>query len=479
MPIADLPLTAFVDPRGNNRAEIEGLFQRVNTALFDHLTNAATKTPLPEPPKPAFTLDDFGHMTDDDIIAHLKTVMDQSMNAATPGYIGHMDSVPSTMSILADTIASAINNNMLSREMSPILSEMEEQLTGMLARWFWGDAAPDARGVMISGGSLGNLQALAVARNIKLPETMSHGLSNITHQPVILASNQAHSSINKAAMMLGLGTDGIVSVKTDANCRMNINDLRIQYALATDNGQRPFAVVATAGTTITGNIDPMPAIADFAAEHDLWLHVDAAYGGALIVSAEHCTRLAGIDRADSITFNPQKWFYSAKTTASVLFRDGPAYIKAFRVVAPYMRDTQSINLGEIGVQGTRRADVLKLWLTLAHLGQNGLETLVRQSFELTTYFINKIRVRPFLWVAGETDMNIICFRGEPDNINPAYYDEWNSALQVKLLQTANIFVSLPTLNEEKWLRVVLLNPYTDESVIDRLFDTIDAHTADA
>lgn len=393
------------------------------------------------------------------------------MNAANPAFIGHMDSMPTTLSFLGEMVTAAVNNNMLSLEMSPLFSRLETRLLKEFATVF--GLGAQAGGVMLSGGSLANLQALAVARNIKF-DALKQGINALTHPPVLFASEVAHTSIQKAAMLLGLGASSVIPVRTNANSQMEIGELRHAVENARQDGKAPFYIVATAGTTTTGNIDPLSEIGLVAREHGLWFHVDAAYGGALILSESQRQRLAGIEQADSITFNPQKWLYVAKTCAMVLFRDMAALTKAFRIQAPYMRDSGDfVNLGEVSVQGTRHAEVLKLWLSLQHIGRNGYAQLIEESYRLAGCFLQQVRKRAFLETAGEPETNLICFRGAPSWVSDNEWDNWNANLQAYLLQQGNTFLSLPTYRGHRWLRAVLLNPYTDEAIIDRLFHHID------
>jgi glutamate/tyrosine decarboxylase-like PLP-dependent enzyme len=231
---------------------------------------------------------------------------------------------------------------------------------------------------------------------------------------------------------------------------------------------------------VTGNIDPLVETAEIAREHGLWFHVDAAYGGALIFSEAYRSRLAGIERADSITFNPQKWLYVSQGCSMALFRNMEEMEQAFRVPSPYGGGGRaaSLNLGEVTVHGSRRVEVLKLWLSLQHLGRRGYAQLVEEGCALTEYFLRKIGERPFLQVVGRPDMNILCFRATPERVPASLSDEWNARLQAHLLREKKVYFSLPPYRGARWLRTVLLNPYTDESLVERIFEAVDSFATD-
>lgn len=217
-----------------------------------------------------------------ELLEESRGLLVRSMNAAHPGYVGHMDSMPTTASVLGDLDASAVNNNMLSLEMSPAFSRLEVLLLRKFAGLF--GLGGESGGVMAGGGSLANLQALAVARNVAFGGAKEGGIVGLTERPVILASDAAHTSVAKAAMLLGLGTDAVVAVATDASSRMDPAALRDGILRAEAEGGAPFCVVGTAGTTVTGSVDPLAEVGDVARERGLWFHVDAAYGGALAFS---------------------------------------------------------------------------------------------------------------------------------------------------------------------------------------------------
>lgn len=466
-----LPKSAFVDPTGNNSTETKELIDSVLSLVLNHSATSSKQPPMPLSQQNHTVGIPTEGLPEDVLLKSLQEVLNHSMNPAHPGYIGHMDSIPTLMSSLGELVSSWINNNMLSIEMSPVLSQIEVDIIKQFAALF--GFGPKAGGVLLSGGTLANLQALTVARNHTFP-IMHEGLVGFRNRPVIMASQAAHTSLQKSAMILGLGTSAVIAVNTNDNSQMDPVDLEEQIKTALREGSRPFCVVATAGTTVTGNIDPLKEIADIAKRYGLWLHVDAAYGGALALSPKHRYKLDGIEQADSITFNPQKWLYIAKTCAMVIFKDQSILQSNFQISAPYMNEnTQFVNLGEISVQGTRHAEILKLWLSLNHLGLKGYAQLIDESYKLTNYFNDQIRQRPYLEMASISDTNLCCFRGTPKNIPPGQTDQWNLQLQQYLLQTEQIFLSLPFYQGKRWLRAVLLNPSLSEETIDRLFTAID------
>jgi len=407
----------------------------------------------------------------EELLAQVRSWMEASTNVGHTGYVGHMDSIPSVASVVADLLAAYLNNNMLSLELSPAFTQLEAHVLEALAVDFGLPAT--AGGVMVSGGSLANLQAMAVARNQHVG-SLRQGIWGLRKRPVFFASELAHTSFEKAAMLLGLGTESLVPVPTDHRGKMDVLHLQLAIERAEVAGNLPFAVVATVGTTHNGNIDPLPEIGRLAKERNLWFHVDAAYGGALIFSPRERERLVGIAEADSITFNPQKWLYVTKSSAMVLFRDRSILEKFFRIHLPYHRDGgEVVNRGEIAVQGTRHVDVLKLWLTLQHFGREGCASLIEQGCDLVRYVYERLCTRPLVELASEPESNILCFRVVPKGKTAEELDRINADLQAHLL-SEGIYLSLPLYKGARWLRMVVLNPFTDRAHLDRGLELLDA-----
>ncbi len=472
MTLKNLPKNAFLHPDGSNREEIERLFEGVSELLLNFGSQATERSPFREGPSMRFQIETPKQgRSSEELLSELQKMLHASANMANPGYVAHMDSLPSAISVAADFSAGLLNNNMLSRELSPVFTELEDRLLAHIGSLL--GLPSQSKGVMLSGGSLANLQALAVARN-KYLGTFKYGLYETRRRPVIFASELAHTSIQKAAMLLGLGTNSVISIPVDKQGKLDCGQLQLAVERAEVQGDHPFAVVGMVGTTSTGNIDPLRAIGNIARDHHIWFHVDAAYGGALTFSEQHREKMDGIEMADSVTFNPQKWLYVTKSSAMVLFRDGNMLEKFFRISLPYMQDGgEAVNRGEISVQGTRHVDVLKLWLTLQHFGSEGCAELVNHSLELTQEYLKEIQSRPQLELATEPEINILLFRFASDEFSEVQLDEANRRLQEFLLQEKQIYLSLPLYRDRRWLRAVLLNPFTSEKERKTLFEGID------
>jgi glutamate/tyrosine decarboxylase-like PLP-dependent enzyme len=462
----------FIAPDGSNRSIVDSAFSIVAREVTQFLSTAAGNPTLPAQDGwvPDVTLPASGRSIDT-LTDDLRQIFKRSMNPASPGFIGHMDTMPATAGIAGEFAAAALNNNMLSVEMSPLFSHLERTMTLEVCRWF--GLGKHAGGLMLSGGSLANLQALAVVRNHVL-DCHRFGVLAAGQRAVVFASAVAHTSLHKACMLLGLGIDAVIAVDVDSDSRILVDDLEAKVLRARAEGAVPLCVVATAGTTTTGSIDPLRQIAVICQRESLWLHVDAAYGGALVLSVKHRQLLDGIEQADSITFNPQKWLYVPKTCAMVLFRDERIWHKAFRVSSPYMHDTGSlINQTEISVQGTRHAEVLKLWMTLQHLGQSTIEELISHSMALAQKFANELRKRRAIEVVLQPQTNIVCFRVSKVS-SDADRSEMTNRLYTRLVRSGRVFMSLPTYSGEKVIRAVLLNPYLDDVVLGSVIKQIDA-----
>jgi glutamate/tyrosine decarboxylase-like PLP-dependent enzyme len=483
----------FIEPDGGNREAVRRLGYRFIDLLVEAFSSAGERPPFDRDPAgmPASYAPSLEGRGIDELWPELERIVRHGMNPSHPGYLGHMDSIASTIGIFSDALVSALNNNMLAWEMSPLFTELERRLTRWACSLFGlGEGEHRTRsgptGHLVSGGTLANMTALLVARNSRggtegVIETQ--GLFGLAKAPVFLASENAHFSFQKAANLLGLGRDGWVRVPADERGRVRIDAMAEAVDRVRREGRRPFCVVGVAGTTVTGSFDPLEAIGDLARREGLWFHVDAAYGGAVALSDSLRGRLAGIDRADSITFNPQKWLFVPKTCASVLFRDASEVDRHLRepfVYGTSNRDANGgagMNLGEWTLQGTRRVDALKLYLTLEHFGRARLASIIEHGCDLARRFAAKIEAHPELQLVQPPDLNIVCFRYRglphwPEWSEDSPIDRLNARIQERIERAGHAWLSLPRYGSRRFLRAVILHPRCDDGLLDRLLDEV-------
>lgn len=466
-----LPSGAFIDPRGGNLEEVSRLAHRVVDQVLAHVASASQRAPLPL----AFQLPirasiPAAPVPEEEILAGLQALLDHASNNSSPDYMGHMAAFSTAISALGDFVAATLNNNIIGLELSPSLSLLEADLAREVGSAF--GLPSTCGGALATGGSVSNLHALVVARNSKFG-TLEHGLHRLSGRPVFFASQAAHASVKKAAMILGLGNEGLISVATNGSSQLDPADLAAKVRKARAAGDLPFCVVATAGTTVTGNIDPIREVAAFARSEGLWLHVDAAWGGGLLFS-RYRERLDGIELADSITFCPQKLLLVALSSSITLFRDWRLMERWFRISFPYLKDEEGfVNRSEVGVQGSRPAEVLKLWLSLQHIGISAYGALIDAFVETAEYLAEKVRARSVLEVAGHPQSGIVCFRCKWVGLADGDADQMNRRLHELLLKEEGLYLSLVRYEGHDWLRAVFVNPFLRRDAIDRLFNRID------
>ena len=463
--------TSFVAPDGSNLNEIRDLTHRMTDLVLQLRSEAGARSfnRAPNENIANTALNSFP-VDDEELFQQFGSLLDGAINTESPNFLGHMGAFPTAMSAIGDFAASSLNNNMIGLELSPAFSILEEELSKQLALFF---GLPESSGGSIAtGGSLSNLHALAVARNTILGDSKECGLHGI-NAPCILASEAAHASIEKNAMLLGLGTDGLIKVSTTDNSQMDVDDLQNQINTAIAAGKTPFCVVATAGTTVTGNIDPLPEIGAIAWKNGLWFHVDAAWGGGLQFSKKYKHRLSGIEQADSITFCPQKLLLVALSSSLVMFRDWQQMQSNFRINFTYLQESESFtDRSEIGVQGSRPAEILKLWLSLKHVGLNAYGKMIESWIELADRVNQLVSELDYMESVGLPESAIICFRFCPPEISANEYDKLNERMHKLIHDEAGVYLSKVRYKSQLWLRAVFQNPFTDSSVIDGLFDYI-------
>ena len=483
----------FILPNGDNCEAIRAMGHQFLELTIEALCSAQSRPPLPpggsrpEPIPPEYEPPKEGRSAEELIAAVREQIVSRALNVSHPGYVGHMDTLASAIGAFSDILVSALNNNMLCWEMSPVFTEMEARFLAWIATAIgWprpvapiGSDEPIPTGFLVSGGSLANLSAILAARNVMAgPGIREEGLRATPGPPVIFASEEAHYSIDKIANILGLGARGLIRIPTDDALRIRPAALEEAISRARADGCWPFCIVGIGGTTVSGSIDPLRRLGAIARRHGIWFHVDAAYGGSLIVSeGERCRtareRLDGIELADSVTFNPQKWLFVPKVCAGVFFRDSRRVAEAVRQTFPYAGPgTAGIadprrNVGEYTIQGTRRVDILKLWLTFEHLGRDLLGDLMQESLRRADSLAERIAEEPCCELLTDPQLNIVCFRYVPEGWDPATraddLNRLNEQIHADLTRDGSGWISIPQHRGTRWLRFVILHPLADDA----------------
>ena len=396
----------------------------------------------------------------DQLISDLHEVMEGSFQPSHPGSLAHLDPPPLTASIIGDLICAALNNNLLAEELSPSLTKLERNLI----KWFCIRLGlPNSSGgVMASGGSLSNLMALVMAREAADLST--------DHTAVVLASEDSHVSIEKAIRVMGLAQDSFRRIKTDSSGQMDIDDLAENVRDIRDNGRNVFVVIATAGTTIRGVIDPITYLAEFCREEGLWLHIDGAIGGVFALSESTKSLLTDISRADSLTLNPQKVLGITKTSSVLLVSNKKHLENTFSTGLPYVEPATANEShgGEIGIQGSRSAEILKLWLGLRHLGEEGIDLLLNHSIKRRIYFEELVDKSKFQILGGP--LHLLSFTENKQNSeNDSCV--WSQNTKSKLLKEG-FMLSRPFHKGRFCLKAVFGNPHTSFYHLDQLASII-------
>jgi aromatic-L-amino-acid/L-tryptophan decarboxylase len=332
-----------------------------------------------------------------------------------PGFMGYFSITGSGPGILGEMLTAALNVNAMVWHSSPAATELEEVTTEWLRQLL---ALPDGfEGVINDTASSSSLYALAAAREVAYPVAHESGLFG---QPPgrIYASDQTHSSVEKAALTLGFGQDGYRKIPSDPDFRMSAPALRAAIEEDVAAGVKPVAVVATLGTTSSSSIDPVSEIADIAEEFGLWLHVDAAYGGPAAIVPELRPLLAGWERGHSIVVNPHKWLFTPVDCSVLYCRRPEVLVRAFSIVPAYLStpdNSETRNLMDYGVSLGRRFRSLKLWFVMRYFGREGLIERLRAHVDIARELVSWIDASP-RWVRmGNAPLSTVAFRyGAPD-----------------------------------------------------------------
>jgi aromatic-L-amino-acid decarboxylase len=403
------------------------------------------------------------------ILADLdERVMPGVVHWGHPSFLGYFGSTSNGPALLAEVAAAALNVSAMTWKVSPAATELET----VVLRWLRGmlGLAPEWEGIVYDTGSVAAMHALAAAREAMGLDVRRRGLAGRPDVPTlrVYASDQAHSSAEKAAIALGIGEENVRRIPSDAEFRMDVDGLR--RALQEDGraGCRPLAVIATVGTTSTASVDAVDEIADVCAEYGVWLHVDAAYGGAMGVLPEGRWALRGCERADSMVVNPHKWLF-VPLDFSVLFTRRPEWLRrTFSLVPEYLRgdagggDAAERDYMDYGIQLGRRFRALKAWMVFRAFGRSGIEARIREHCRLARLWSSWVEAEEGWEMMAPTTMSVVCFRHSPAGMPSAEVDAHNEAIAARINADGELYLTHTKLRGRTSLRIGLGNLLTDE-----------------
>ncbi|MFJ9035661.1 lysine decarboxylase DesA [Streptomyces sp. NPDC102406] len=395
-----------------------------------------------------------------------------------PRYLAHLNCPVVIPAVLGEAILSAVNSSLDTWDQSAGGTLIERKLIDWTAARI--GLGPAADGVFTSGGSQSNLQALLLARQEAKPGADGWEGPASLAKLRIFASEASHFSVKKSAQLLGLGSDAVVCVPADREKRMQTVALAAELERCRADGLVPMAVVATAGTTDFGSIDPLPEIAELCAQYDTWMHVDAAYGCGLLVSPRNRDRLTGIERADSVTVDYHKSFFQPVSSSALLVRDG-ATLRHATYHAEYLNPRRTVaeripNQVDKSLQTTRRFDALKLWMTLRVMGADGIGSLFDEVCDLAHEGWRLLAADPRFDVVVEPSLSTLVYRYIPAAVtDPAEIDRANLYARKALFASGDAVVAGTKVGDRQYLKFTLLNPETTLADISAVLDLIAGH----
>jgi L-2,4-diaminobutyrate decarboxylase len=398
-----------------------------------------------------------------DLAALARIFLANSNRLRHPRYMGHQVAIPMIPSMFADLLSGLVNNGMAVYEMGPAATAVEKGIVRWMLRklgWAEGD------GILTHGGSLGNLSALLAARARIVPEAWKDGMPA---GYVVLASDIAHYSVERAAAIIGVGAANVVQVPVDGGLRLHVPSLRRIFAEQVAAGKEVLAVVANAGATANGAIDPLREVGEFCWTEGLWLHVDGAHAAAALVSPRLRGRLDGLELADSVTWDTHKLLGTTALACATLFRDETSLRGTYEQHAPYLYsegEKPGEDLSQKSFECTKAPLGLKLFLNLAVIGEAGLAAHVERLIDQAARFHELLAARPGVESFGPPQSNIVLFRLGKDS---AVQDR----IRRRLVLDGDFYITRTTVRREAWLRLVIQNPFTDESDLVALVDRLE------
>lgn len=387
-------------------------------------------------------------------------VFNNIMHLDHPRFFAFVPSPNNFISILADLLASGFNvfSGTWLEASGP--TEIEIVTINWLRKIF---GFPDtAGGLFVSGGSMANLTALTIAKQVKLNDAVD--------KAIIYCSDQTHSSVERGINILGFKRNQFCKIQSDEKFRLDLSELKTAVNYHKTRGFNPFCVIANAGSTNTGAIDPLKSIADFCRKENLWLHIDGAYGAPVILTQEGREKLDGINLADSLSIDPHKWLFQSLGIGCVIVRNNQYLKETFQILPEYLKDAESINdevnFADCGIELTRSFRALKLWMTLKVFGLENIKVAISKGIILAEHAECELRNLKNWQIITPAQMGVITFRYIPKNIkDDNEIDQINRQIAVEIVESGFAMIATTVLKGKTVLRLCIINPRTSKDDI--------------
>ncbi len=464
--------------------EIRRVGYRVVDLIAEHLSNLPQEPvfrPFPQELASQYlssTPPESGHPANDILDRFAREIEPYPFGNGHPRFYGWVNSPPAVMGIFADALASAMNPSCAGGNHAAIYVERE------VINWFKQILGfpSGSMGLLVSGTSMAALTALAVARHVQCGyDVRTKGLQGNTPRQIFYRTGEGHGCHQKAIEMLGIGEENFRTVGHDTSLRMLPDALDAAIRGDLERGFTPIAVIASAGTVNTGAIDPIDEIADICIRHNVWLHVDGAYGAPAILTRQYSPQLAAISRANSVALDPHKWLCVPVEAGFVLVREGANLRATFSLVPPYLQtdgNTEGVGglpwFSEYGFQQTRGFRALKVWMALQYHGLSGYRMSIEHDIALAQRLASSLKRDGRFEVFEPQSLSIVCFRYVPDGLDqhPKQLNDLNKAILEKVQLGGEAFLSSTVIHDKFWLRACVVNPRAREEDIDLLLQAV-------
>ncbi|CAI8279805.1 MAG: L-2,4-diaminobutyrate decarboxylase [Euryarchaeota archaeon UBA443] len=404
------------------------------------------------------------------VLDDIESVLRDSVRTTAPGFMNPLWGGLSTASIAGELVTAATNTAMYTYEIAPIATLIESTLLKRM-----GELADfgNSQGTLTTGGSNGNLLGMLCARQAKAPLSSHSGFDGA--KMVAFVSEESHYSFSIASNVIGIGHSNLIKVRCNEDGQMRPESLEEEIDRALREGQIPFAVLATSGTTVRGSFDPLREIAAIAHKYELWMHVDAAWGGSCLFSSRYRSLMDGIELADSFCWDAHKMMGVPLICSAFIVKDA----EMLRTVCSngntahylYLETGENVDLGQYSLQCGRRNDALKLWLAWREIGDAGWASMVERFMELADYLEERVKENEYLQMVSKRMWTNVCFRyvgNSPDgDINRI-----NAELRQRIIQDGRFMVSRSTIDDQIILRSVIANRNVTEESLDSFLDCV-------